>query len=337
MASTIPKQSSAKQLGELLQEQQEPFILEIYLLEKGYMKNKLNLQSGFRNSNSRFLNKLTTRGSNRKRKVVPTCPKIVRAALKKLVSISNKQTMKNSVDGDGESCAKQEKPESDGLSSASLQTWRSPISLSDQELNINSFFESNIEDGLNSLPRDSVSVTADTCRSFKLGDILQEKEVVTDGKIQWGCGEDKKQLSPVSVLEEIHYNEGSLLDSKGQRNANKYSIIAVPCSNFITRFNEPSFEAERVLHEPKQLLSESTDVRTWSNTTQPMNLDFTASVAEWSDFEPRIREIGAEIGDVILNDISKEIVADMMELVAPRLCQATSKREAAFYTRVFLN
>ncbi|KAF5942790.1 hypothetical protein HYC85_020432 [Camellia sinensis] len=176
MASTIPKQSSAKQLGELLQEQQEPFILEIYLLEKGYMKNKLNLQSGFRNSNSRFLNKLTTQGSNRRRKVVPTCPKIVRAVLKKLVSIINKQTMKNSVDEDGESSAEQEKPESDGLSSASLQTWRSPISPSDQELNINSFFESNIEDGLYSLPRDSVSVTADTCRSFKLGDVLQEKE-----------------------------------------------------------------------------------------------------------------------------------------------------------------
>ncbi|GMP24870.1 hypothetical protein CsSME_00001991 [Camellia sinensis var. sinensis] len=42
MASSMPKQ-----LGELLQEQQEPFILELYLFEKGYLRNNFNSETNF--------------------------------------------------------------------------------------------------------------------------------------------------------------------------------------------------------------------------------------------------------------------------------------------------
>ncbi|XAR61993.1 hypothetical protein NMG60_11016562 [Bertholletia excelsa] len=64
------------------------------------------------------------------------------------------------------------------------------------------------------------------------------------------------------------------------------------------------------------------DMRTWSglsgnetNTTQLLNSDFTASVREWRDFELQVRKIGSEVGDAILEDISREIVVDMIELV----------------------
>lgn len=40
MASTLSKQGSARRLAELLDEQQEPFVLEMYLLERGYRVRK---------------------------------------------------------------------------------------------------------------------------------------------------------------------------------------------------------------------------------------------------------------------------------------------------------
>lgn len=63
------------------------------------------------------------------------------------------------------------------------------------------------------------------------------------------------------------------------------------------------------------------DIRTWSklcgnetNTTQLVHLDFVASAERWKGFNIEMREIGAVIGDAILEDVSEEIAVDMIEL-----------------------
>lgn len=68
-----------------------------------------------------------------------------------------------------------------------------------------------------------------------------------------------------------------------------------------------------------KILSE--DIRTWSklsgnetNTTQLVHLDFVASAERWKGFYVEMREMGAVIGDAILEDISEEIAVDMIEL-----------------------
>lgn len=75
----MTKPERQQQLGELLQQQQEPFVLEIYLIERGYLRRSLStrLKSsrfGCCNGNS---NKLISA------KGIPNCSKIVRAILKK--------------------------------------------------------------------------------------------------------------------------------------------------------------------------------------------------------------------------------------------------------------
>lgn len=143
-SSLMTKPVVAKQLGELLQEQQEPFILEIYLLEKGYLKKSANW--GPKNKSS--------------------CSKIVKAVFNKLVlSIRNTRKPKNSASGDGSHGvweigrrSNQDTVDSDRFSSASGTTVFHSCSGSDTD------------DRTGSLQPDSVL-------SFKIGNLVEEKEV----------------------------------------------------------------------------------------------------------------------------------------------------------------
>ncbi|XP_057469242.1 uncharacterized protein LOC130758375 [Actinidia eriantha] len=353
MASSKP--AIAKQLGELLQEQQEPFILEIYLLERGYLKN-VNPNTGSRccsSISSSFLKSSAGLGLSRRRKVIPNCSKIVKAVFNKLVSVSSNQKLKNSASGKGNfSVWDQEKAESDRFSSASSTTV------------FNSCSESDAEDG--------VSATEDSCLASKLA-ILNEKKRWLQRKLQWRSREeDSKELSSVSVLEDIPSNEDSPRHDNRQRNAKtRDSIHAVSFSKFIfqTSVDEPKgydhssqyVIDRRALQQSKQPLFDCVrelvgtggwkngrrqqsvefpgaeelvkllyeDIRTWSklsgnetNTTHMLNSNFMAPVGEWSDFETQTREISAEIGDAILEDISKAIVVDMTAFVEQHLCEA---------------
>lgn len=70
MDSTLAKPMPAKRLGELLQEQQEPFSLDAYLVERGYLRKTLD---------SRL-------ASDRRKRSTPF-PKILKTVLKKIVSV----------------------------------------------------------------------------------------------------------------------------------------------------------------------------------------------------------------------------------------------------------
>ncbi|GMQ08538.1 hypothetical protein CsSME_00052219 [Camellia sinensis var. sinensis] len=77
MASSMPKQ-----LGELLQEQQEPLILELYLFEKGHLRNNFNSETNFHccfGNPSSFLKRSASWGGlSKRRKAIPSCSKIVK-------------------------------------------------------------------------------------------------------------------------------------------------------------------------------------------------------------------------------------------------------------------
>ncbi|GMP45543.1 hypothetical protein CsSME_00014038 [Camellia sinensis var. sinensis] len=176
MASSMPKQ-----LGELLQEKQEPFILELYLFEKGYVRNNFNSETSFHccsGNPSRFLKRSACWGDlSKRKKAIPSCSKNVKLLFNKIVSISNHK-LRNSVSGERKSSvgetsrSNQQTAESDRFSSAGSTTV------------YNSCSEIDIEDGPNSLQTD--------CIAFKLGNVPQEKEIITDRKLQWRCREDNK-------------------------------------------------------------------------------------------------------------------------------------------------
>lgn len=75
----------SKQLGQFLQEQQEPFTLELYLLERGQFRNKhLTSDGDFRccsmNSSTNFLKRSASCGAKKRRQVlILNCSKIVKS------------------------------------------------------------------------------------------------------------------------------------------------------------------------------------------------------------------------------------------------------------------
>ncbi|KAL2894940.1 Chorismate synthase [Bienertia sinuspersici] len=91
MASTSTKQGSPRRLSDLLDEQQEPFVLEIYLLEKGYqIKKSLGLDSTNIGCCSTKHDHYNTNKS---------IPNMAKALLNKLVSRMKQRKRKNEVVG----------------------------------------------------------------------------------------------------------------------------------------------------------------------------------------------------------------------------------------------
>lgn len=175
MASTTAK--PAKQLGELLQEQQEPFSLDAYLIERGYVKKSINSKTegncGFFNVNSsKFLRRSTTSGLDKSRKASKTW----RAICKKLVFTNESKSFNKStcdVKVAEFSVNKmprnsQEVAESNRFSSASSTTVYNSCSESDDKE----------ETPPTSLPKHCASLAAKTLRALKLYN-MKEKMVET--------------------------------------------------------------------------------------------------------------------------------------------------------------
>ena len=140
MPSTMSK--PGKQLGQLLQEQQEPFILETYLLERGCLKKNLTSEGGFsccHGNSSKLLKRSASCDLNMSGKGIPQCSKILRAIFNKLVSITGNPKSKL-CDHDGGvlsfsevGSSSQKVAEQDSFSSASTTTVFNSCSASDSE------------------------------------------------------------------------------------------------------------------------------------------------------------------------------------------------------------
>ncbi|CAI9115990.1 OLC1v1017025C1 [Oldenlandia corymbosa var. corymbosa] len=176
----------SKQLGEFLQEQQEPFILEVYLLERGYSKRKLSAEYNV----GAILKRSVSSGLKRNRTFIPNCSRLVRGLFSKLLNSvgDNNNTHKTNNATDG----KREKKSFSISSRSSKETADDDIYSSASSATIfNSCSESDAEDAYYySSRKDSTLETADYYKSSEI-------EVGGDEMLRW----NNIKLSPVSVLD----------------------------------------------------------------------------------------------------------------------------------------
>ncbi|GMH03202.1 hypothetical protein Nepgr_005041 [Nepenthes gracilis] len=193
MASTpttkaAKKQGSPKRLGEFIKEQQEPFVLEVYLLER---RNSRKSSNG---SSSKLLKRSVRKcGVENRRKGT----NFVRALCEKLASINEILGFKSSYIKDGKNVGDfneegrrtKEAEESGGDTSASctaVSNTGSETEIETEEVSIN---------------------TNQNPRQFN----TEENESATDRMLKWRFAEESKQCSPVSVLDHVEalpvYNE----------------------------------------------------------------------------------------------------------------------------------
>ncbi|KAF5188120.1 Transferase caf17 protein [Thalictrum thalictroides] len=204
MDSSLTKQKPVKLLSELLQEQQEPFCLDVYLLERGYPKGR----NGFGNS-SKELSTLNSHGLKRRKKI-PPCPKILKTVLNKLVSnnilVSCKDELKtSSFDASEKTNNVSVKGKRNHHHVAELDRFSSASSMTICD---SSCSESDIEDEFSSpvVQQNQLSSSCtDASQIFKLCQLRHQG----NGTQQCGCLEESKQHSPVSVLEELPSDEVS--------------------------------------------------------------------------------------------------------------------------------
>lgn len=172
MASTIQK--PVKQLAELLQEQQEPFVLEVYLFERGYLRKSLSSNREGGSSFCKTFNRSCSWGL-RKSKGALSCSKVLRSVYNKLVSRNSGPSNKSSENKEAELNAdtemrrkNQEIVDSGRFSSASSRTQYDSCSEGEKD-------EASV-----SLQNDhKASLAADTSQVSKPCNMIKERKVET--------------------------------------------------------------------------------------------------------------------------------------------------------------
>ncbi|XP_019174172.1 PREDICTED: uncharacterized protein LOC109169739 [Ipomoea nil] len=292
MASPI-----SKQLGDFLQEQQEPFTMEEYLHDRGYPRSN--------NSAQFFKGSTSSATKKRRRSLLPSCSKLVGAVFTRIVQSEANRKFKNcwSNRNNGR-VGKQDLAEDDHLSSASSSTVFNSCSEIDAE-----------EDD-------------EGCK-------VREKQVL----------EDRKQLSPVSVLEETESSDDDVSpihqiqetsDSQttlvGRSVACQYARnrkatqqtkqLLFDCVSEVVeshrRRDQRGQQMGRIL-DPEQLWKLICEnIWEWSqdpidetNVNQLVHFEFLDFEGEWRGFQ-QSQEIGVIITEIMLEDIRDEIVRDMV-------------------------
>ncbi|XP_059461205.1 uncharacterized protein LOC132190282 isoform X2 [Corylus avellana] len=343
MASTPPKPS--KQLGELLQDQQDPFILEAFLSERGCPKKG----SSSKGNSKRFLKKSVSCCLNNSRKGFPArCTKILRAVYKKFVSIKDQDQREKISENRNE-----EEEESDRFSSASSTTVFVSCSESDKEEISTSLCKDHPFDALNLCDiREKEAATGRKLDASVLEEIPSH-EVQQNARIRQ---EENSTAFPKKVSEHSlssAASPGELLFHLAVEKPSRYGGVAE-----LQGVGE-LLKSKRVLQQTKQLLFDCVRevvesharkergeqhcrkllgpeelgklicerITSWgkqagdeTNTNYLLDLDFLDSVEEWRAFEQQKKEIEFEIGDTILEEIKNEIVTEMFDFLAPTTC-----------------
>ncbi|KAL7154934.1 hypothetical protein ABFS83_03G037700 [Erythranthe nasuta] len=184
-----------KLLVEFLQEQQEPFALDNYLLERGYSKGSAT-SSALWNS-ARFLKKSASLGLRKRREIVPKCSEFVRAVCGRFVVLHNITTNHN-------------------IKNRGNNGGRRNSNTSEKQ-------HANEEDKyyLSSI---SGTTVFDSCSESDVGDDAHCSQVEADAerKLEWRYMEDcNKKLCPVSILQET--KEGSPFHDEGESSSTSFS------------------------------------------------------------------------------------------------------------------
>ncbi|KAK9225951.1 hypothetical protein WN943_010996 [Citrus x changshan-huyou] len=312
MAST-PAPKTIKKLGQFLEEQQEPFILEIYLSERGCIKKqKKNLNS------SKFLKRSTS--LNNSIKGVTIYSKLLKAAYNKLVPIKDSPKVKNSNDG-------QEVAEANQFSSASSTTTE-----------VNSCSESEVK-----LQKDDISFRGHNCRSAEneAASVLQEESeqispvsVLQEENQSRSTITQAKNITEDSLLSASLWNLEELVCSKlnskvvkSKKILQQTKQLLFDCVREVLKTNDENGndrrqQSCREFMGPEllgKLMSEK--LKAWEkqsgdelNITRLLDFDFQDSVQEWSDFKQQMRDIAFKIGDAILEEIRDQLVTDLVSM-----------------------
>ncbi|XP_022772249.1 uncharacterized protein LOC111314898 [Durio zibethinus] len=355
----------ARQLGEILKEQQEPFILEVYLSERGCIRKKLTSGANFiccHGTSGKFLKR--SGSQNKIKKGIPYSPMVLKVVCNKFFTIKGLRT-KSSVDEDG----KPSVTEMDGNSQEIAELDR--FSSSSSTTVYNSCSDSDIYEP---------SMFADNSKSnLKLYD-QREKKAAAEAKFQWSCMEDSKQHSPQSVLEETSTSTGSPLDNTRRASSTRQksfflpkiitedSILSASLWNLLLQTSpekssyaglrgpdwsnsSPLSISKRVLQQTKQLLFDcfrelvdnkhvkeekgkgflgseeigkviGEKIKRWgkrcgdeSNMAKLLESDIMDSIQEWNESESQKKRIVLEIGNAIAEQITNEVVMDMINVL----------------------
>ncbi|KAL3505040.1 hypothetical protein ACH5RR_034881 [Cinchona calisaya] len=325
----------SKNLGDFLQEQQEPFILEVYLLERGYSSSNVGT----------CLKRSVSSGLKRNKKFIPNCSKIVRALFTRHLSATDSQKINNNSGIRDKNVSVSEKESSrqaddDKFSSASSATV------------FNSCSESDGEEAHYSSRKDDRLATAHYYKH-----ILAEIEV---GEDQRFTGESAKYCKQIGPFSDDH-SQACKRHDNGRRIQKHFSTSVAYksekpfCSTSIGEFGKPDASSQysinkKTVQQTGQLLFDCVrevvekhkrdssgqqipqilgpeklwelickNIWLWSkesinetNTNHLLHLDMLASDQEWGSFEQQMHEIDMQIADAILEDISNEIITDMI-------------------------
>ncbi|CAN1775921.1 hypothetical protein LINPERHAP1_LOCUS13485 [Linum perenne] len=295
--------SQVKQLGEILQEQQEPFILETYLVERGAFFNRkhYNLQREDKEASFGCFN-------GRRKKGVHN---LVRFLFHQMGSIKNVRSKRG-----GSSESEAERISCDG-SSTTLNWGSESDDVEEKEEKRESCSSASVSD-----ESKCISFADSSHQNLEFCNPNEEKQI--NGVIlQWECMEDQKQqLSPDSVLQGFASSSHDASSSPlTTNNRNVSDLRSANKSNEQTRqllFDciAQVVEMSQLHHHhgsKRKLLSCTSETLLLSRSTWSWRKGktFHESIDEWSDDGQR-REIGLQIGDEIFQQIKDEIILDLI-------------------------
>lgn len=287
MATAAKESQQPLKLGQILQKQQEPFILEEFLSERGKeVKKSLNLS---------------------KRNRIPHYRKVLGAACKKLVS---KNKIFYGKDENFRNFQEQEVDAEEQYTIAENSQFLKLFDERENQIETNGNFQckksmeeeskqhspvSVLEKSLNYETEDSMSSnSASSCLESRE---LEELACVHPERIQYSLSRkvlhQTRQLLFDCVRELVETHE-----KNGKRRSG----------------SDPT-----ATEELRQLISEK--IKGWgkqsgdiSNITQLLDSDFIHSKIEWSDFQSERRDVGVDVADAIMGEIVREIVIDLKSM-----------------------
>ncbi|KAB2045041.1 hypothetical protein ERO13_D01G111300v2 [Gossypium hirsutum] len=240
-SSSSPSKPAGRQLGELLQQQQEPFILEIYLSERGSLRN--NKSIGCHGNSGKFL-RINKKG-------IPNFPKLLKVVVcNKLFAIKGSKA-KNSADT---------------FSTASNTTVYN--SCSDTDI--------------------------DEPPMLKLYNEREKK---------CGCMEDSPQFYMT--------RQKSLFLSKLIILSASVWNLLVQSKPGLRELAEPDGSNSSPFSISKRVLQPTNKVPLLRSRRELLELDGMDSTKEWNVYEEQ-KEIGLAIGDAIAEEITTQVVMDMI-------------------------
>ncbi|KAH1121742.1 hypothetical protein J1N35_004902 [Gossypium stocksii] len=248
-SSSSPSKPAGRQLGELLQQQQEPFILEIYLSERGCLRN--NKSIGCHGNSGKFL-RINKKG-------IPNFPKLLKVVVcNKLFAIQGSKA-KNSADT---------------FSTASRTT----------------VYNSCSDTGIDEPPM---------LKHYN----EREKKDVADSKLQCGCMEDGPQFYMT--------RQKSLFLSKLIILSASVWNLLVQSKPGLRESAEPDGSNSSPFSISKRVLQPTNKVPLLWSRRELLELDGMDSTKEWNVYEEQ-KEIGLVIGDAIAEEITTQVVMDMI-------------------------